>query len=166
MPNCLICGAVIDENDSAYYARGLKCIPCYTRSGAEARLISCSRCGTRISAERAMRKRGSVYCSYCMSELERQERKPKCPLCRRTLESWQKTTKLSNNKVVHSSCAKEKQGREGPKTYCSYCQKETDSFRVLDNGLKICPKCDSKRGSKHDATILGSLVDKIGSMLG
>lgn len=35
MPNCLACGAEVDEYDSGYYSRSMQCIPCYVRKTSE-----------------------------------------------------------------------------------------------------------------------------------
>jgi len=171
---CLTCGSMVDEWDSAYYARNMLCIPCYGRKTSEVAMSSCSRCGTRVRQEEARRKGGSLYCNYCFNELERLESIPVCSLCRKKMESWQKTVKLSNGKKVHTDCATAPSARV--KVFCTFCGKETDYFRISPSGVIVCFKCDKSgasggsaekgAGAPHDHPLLESLVGKIGAMLG
>ena len=176
MPFCLTCGAEVDEYDSAYYARNMLCIPCWTRKSSEIAMASCSRCGTRVRLEEARRRGGSLYCGYCASELERLERIPVCPLCNKKMESWQKALRLSNGKTVHQACALAPTARV--KVFCAICGRETDYFRLSPTGLPYCNRCDKSlaggssygTGSSvsvgHDHPLLASLVGRIGAMIG
>ena len=101
MPFCLSCGAGIDDYDSAYYARNMLCIPCYVRKASEIAMVNCTRCGIRVRQEEAKRRGSGMYCNYCASELERQERTPICPLCKKAIESWQKSTRTPDGHIVH-----------------------------------------------------------------
>lgn len=169
MPNCLTCGSGIDEYDSAYYARNMLCIPCYTRKASEIPSISCSKCGIRVKQEEARSRRGNYYCSYCASELERVERLPVCPLCARKIESYQSSTKLSDGKIVHSDCASKAHDKK-LQAKCSVCGRETPFFKVLPNGKTVCPRCDREGATthspRHAMPIIVRLVDRIGQMIG
>jgi len=166
MPNCLTCGAGIDEYDSGYYSRSMLCIPCYSRKSTEVAMASCSRCGTRVRSEEARRKGGAIYCSYCVSELERVERMPVCGMCSKKIESWQKTFRMANGQLVHSECASAAPGRMA-NAFCSICGKQVDYFRILPGGKAICPKCDREsKESVSKKAIVASLIDKIGAMIG
>lgn len=176
MPYCLSCGAEIDEYDSGYYSRNMLCIPCYDRKAQAADMVSCSRCGTRVPRDSAESKKGSLYCSYCYSELERLDRIPICSLCNKNLESYQKSLRLSNGKTVHLACATAPNARV--KVFCAICGKETDYFRVSPAGLPYCSRCDKSGAAStpasaasgvsvsHDHPLLESLVGRIGSMIG
>jgi len=177
MPYCLTCGAEVDESDSAYYPRNMLCIPCYVRKSSEITMASCSRCGTRVRQEEARRKGGGLYCGYCASELERIERIPICSLCNKKMESWHKTIRLSNGKIVHQECAASPKYRV--KVFCTICGRETDYFRISPAGFPYCNRCDKSPGAatasgdtgvmvtvSHDHPLLESLVGKIGAMLG
>ena len=167
MPNCLSCGAGVDEYDSGYYSRNMMCIPCYVQKSSDS-TVSCTRCGTRVRREEASRKGGSIYCSYCSSEIERVARVPECPHCREKLQSWQKSFRLANGQTVHAECAKAMQGSgSAAAAFCSFCGKQTDSFRVLPGGRATCPKCDRAGvATSHDRTIMASIMDTVGAMLG
>lgn len=166
MANCLTCGAGIDEYDSAYYSRSMLCIPCYSGKSTEVSMASCSRCGTRLRSEEARRKGGTIYCHYCLSELERVERMPVCHLCSKKIEPWRKTFRMADGRLVHSECASAAPARNAG-AYCSNCGKRVDYFRILPGGKAICPKCDrEKRETGARKAIVASLMDKIGAMLG
>lgn len=169
MQNCLTCGSGIDEYDSGYYARNMLCIPCYNRKASEVPSVSCGKCGRRIRQDEARGRRGAYYCSGCFSEIEREEGLPTCPLCKKRIEYWQESLKLSNADLVHASCA-EKQQKRSLRAYCSFCKKEVDLFKVLPNSRIICVKCDRAGAASaargHDSTMLASLVDRIGAMIG
>jgi len=163
---CLTCGAEVEEYDSGYYARSMLCIPCYERKEEQLEMVACARCGTRVRREEARLRKGERFCSYCASEIDRSER-PLCPVCRKTIESWQKSVRLANNNVVHEECALER--REGKRSvaFCSFCGQETDFYKSLPDGKAICAKCDS-HGAQYsrNETLLSRLVDRIGSMIG
>jgi len=169
MPNCLTCGAGIDEYDSGYYSRSMLCIPCYASKSSDTS-VSCTRCGTRVRREEASRRGGSVYCYYCASELERVERKPACPLCGNKMESWQKSIQMANGQPAHSECAQARQGpRGGAAAFCSSCGRQAGDFRVLPGGRAICRKCDREGAAasrNRNRTVMSSLMDSIGAMLG
>ncbi|MEM4554292.1 MAG: hypothetical protein QXT25_00375 [Candidatus Anstonellaceae archaeon] len=140
MPHCLTCGALVDEFDSAYYPRGMLCIPCYVRKGAESTAF-CSKCGTRLRVDEAKRKGGSLFCSFCAGEIERKERLPFCRICGQKIESFQKQLRLADASIAHTDCAI----RTKSQVFCSFCNAKTDKFKVLPSGLTICAVC-SKRG--------------------
>ncbi len=167
MPNCLNCGAGVDEYDSGYYSRNMMCIPCYVQKTSDS-TVSCTRCGTRVRRDEAKRKGGSIYCSYCASELERVARMPDCPLCGEKIQSWQKPFRMANGQLAHTECAKSMQGSASQASaFCSLCGKETDYFRVLPGGRAICAKCDrAGAATSHDKTIMASIMDTVGAMLG
>lgn len=167
MPNCLTCGAGIDEYDSAYYARNMLCIPCYTRKASEIPMVSCSKCGIRVKAEEARQRRGMPYCSYCYSELERTDRLPECSICLKLIESWQKQIRLSGGKIAHADCAQKAHDRK-LLAKCSACGRESPFFKVLPDGKILCPRCDREgAGSQKKAyPIIVRLVDRIGAMIG
>ena len=165
MPNCLTCGAGVDEYDSGYYSRNMQCIPCYVRKTSES-MVSCSRCGTRVRTEEAHHEEGMVYCAYCASEIERVEREPACPMCKKKIESWQKAFRLANGQLAHSECVKENPG-PSVSAFCSLCGTQTAHFRVLPGGRAICAKCDREGApAAHDRTIMASIFDRIGAMIG
>ncbi len=167
MPNCLTCGAGIDEYDSAYYARNMLCIPCYTRKASES-FASCSRCGSRVKADEARRRQGGLYCTYCASELERQDALPNCSICGSRIEGWQEKTRSSSGQFAHASCTKFLPPGKRPPVSCVVCGKETDRFRLI-GGKPVCSRCASSqaRGSPLPArTLMASVVDRIGAMLG
>lgn len=166
MPNCLTCGAGIDEYDSGYYSRSMLCIPCYSRKSTEISMVSCSKCGTRMRADEARRKNGALCCAYCISEIERVERMPSCQACSKKIESWQSTVRMANGQLVHSECAQPKKYPE-ISAICSVCGKKVDFFKVLPGGKAICSKCDrSGATASHESTIVSGLLDKIGAMIG
>ena len=177
MQYCLVCGTEVDEYDSAYYSRSMLCIPCWTRKSSEVAMASCSRCGTRMRQDEIKHKGGAQYCTYCFNELERLERIPICPLCSKKMESYQKTLKLSNGKMVHEACATAPNARV--KVFCSICGRETDYFRVSPAGIIYCSRCDKSGAAgtplaaatsgvsvSHDHPLLESLVGRIGAMIG
>ncbi|MCX6772384.1 MAG: hypothetical protein NTV88_01275 [Candidatus Micrarchaeota archaeon] len=177
MPYCLVCGTDVDELDSAYYSRSMLCIPCWTRKSSEVAMAGCSRCGTRMRQDEVRRKNGNIYCSYCFNELERIERIPVCTLCKKNMETWHKTLRLSNGKNVHQECAVSPKYRV--KVFCSICGTETDYFKLSPAGFPYCHKCDKSPGAasasgdtgvtvtfSHEHPLLESLVGKIGAMLG
>ena len=167
MPNCLTCGAGVDDLDSGYYSRGMLCIPCYVQKSSDTS-IYCTKCGTRVRRDEAKREGGSVYCPYCASEIERVAREPVCHLCSKRIESWQKQFRMANGQVVHTECAKSVQSSASAATaFCSVCGRETYYFSVLPGGKAICPKCERHgAAASHDRTIMASIMDKVGAMLG
>ncbi len=157
---------MIDEYDSGYYARNMYCIPCFDRKEQKEEMMSCSRCGTRMRRDEGKRRKGESYCGYCAGELERMEKTITCPLCLRPIESYQKTTTLANRGLVHASCAETHPAGKNPTAFCAYCGKETRSFTILQDVRPICEKCARAAGPGHDHTLLSSLMDTVGSMLG
>ncbi|MEM4348592.1 MAG: hypothetical protein QXN37_03415 [Candidatus Anstonellaceae archaeon] len=141
MPHCLICGAVVDEYDSAYYPRGMLCIPCYVRKSAESSAF-CAKCGTRLRVEEAKRKGGLLLCNFCEGELERRERLPICRICGQKIESFQKQLRLADGLFAHLDCALKSKSQ----VFCSFCNAKTDKFKVLPNGLAICATCSKREG--------------------
>ena len=155
----------MDEYDSGYYSRNMQCIPCYVRKTSES-MVSCGRCGTRVRTEEARRKGGDVLCNYCASEIERVEREPTCPLCTKKIESWQQTLRLANSQLAHEKCAQEKQG-PAVVAFCSVCGIQTSHFRILPGGRAVCAKCDREGApASHGSTIMASIFDRIGAMIG
>ena len=166
MPNCLTCGAGVDEYDSGYYSRNMQCIPCYVQKTSES-AVSCTKCGTRVRRDEAKREGGSIYCSYCASEIERVEREPICGVCSKRIESWQKPFRLANGQFVHPECAKSMPGISHASAFCSFCGKETDYFKILPGNRAICAKCDRQGAAANSGrTIMGSIFDRIGAMIG
>ena len=104
MPYCLSCGSDVWEYDSAYYARNMHCIPCYTRKASEVPMVSCSRCGVRLKNYEAKERHGSWHCTYCFSEENRQAAIPTCPVCGTKVEEWQKPIRAPDGKMLHPSC--------------------------------------------------------------
>jgi hypothetical protein len=166
MPYCLTCGSMIDEYDSGYYARNMLCIPCYTQKTSAIPMVSCSRCGIRIKQDEAKRKGSGSYCNYCLSELERAERAVVCPLCKKPVESWQKSMKSPSGSILHIECA-EKSQRRGNVARCIRCGRQTDVYKVTNDGLVVCFAC-AKRDSQTSAEspLLRRVVDGIGSLIG
>jgi len=140
MPYCLSCGSMIDEYDSAYYARNMTCISCYSRKAFEAQMISCAKCGVRMRADQAKARKGGSYCNYCTEELERLERRKTCSVCGQPIDSWEKAIPLLKG-PSHEACAK----RLGTTVLrrCSFCGTETARFRFYPGGKVACQKCDS-----------------------
>lgn len=104
MPYCLTCGSMVDEYDSAYYARNMLCIPCYSRKASEVPMISCGRCGVRIKAAESRERQGGRYCFYCHGELERISKIPACPLCGMKIESYEKSERAPDGRLCHLEC--------------------------------------------------------------
>jgi hypothetical protein len=141
MPNCLSCGAFIDEFDSAYYSRNMTCISCYSTKAAEDRNIPCSRCGTGIRRSESRERHGEIHCAYCFSEEERQARIPTCPICSTRVEEWQASLRAPDGKIIHTSCR--------------------------DNWNAQAMRVHSGRAAKDGAgTILGMMMRRVGAMLG
>jgi formylmethanofuran dehydrogenase subunit E len=166
MPNCLVCGAGIDEYDSGYYARNMLCIPCYVRKTSEVASVNCTRCGIRIKQDEARKHNSMYYCNYCASELDRQERMQVCPICKKPVESWQKSVKSPSGVLVHTECAASQEKRKIA-ARCVRCGQETDSYRVTNGGLVVCATC-VRRGEEAtaDHPLLRSMMDRIGAMIG
>lgn len=166
MPYCLACGSMIDEYDSGYYARNMFCIPCYNRKSSEIAMVSCSRCGVRVRQEEAKRRNAGVYCNYCNSELERAARVLVCPVCKKPVESWQKSMKAPSGPVLHIECA-EKSQRRGTAARCIRCGRQTEVYKVTADGLVVCYACATrKQEANADHPLLRRMVDRIGSMIG
>lgn len=164
MSYCLTCGSMIDEWDSAYYARTMLCIPCYDRKSYVQRTVSCAKCGMGVRQDEGRRKSGGVYCNYCASELERLERIPKCPVCRLPVESWQKSVKTPKGETVHASC---EQSAAGHATVCNICgRKKNERMRLTAFGKPICALCLEERRKDSQRATLASFVDRIGAMIG
>ena len=167
MPYCLSCGTEVDECDSAYYARNLRCIPCYNIRAEQMAMASCARCGTRVRGEEMRHRSGSALCSFCASEAERLERLPKCAFCSRLIESWEKSTALQEGGAAHEACLKARQKER--KAICSSCGKQVSFFRMLPDGTAICLRCGRegrKGGDKRRKPLIDSVMDKICSILG
>ncbi len=166
MPNCLTCGAGIDEYDSGYYARNMLCIPCYVAKTSQIAMVSCSRCGIRIKQDEAKRRSAGMYCSYCNSEIERLAQKTICPVCKKSVESWQKSMKAPNGSVVHVECAEASQ-RRGNAARCIRCGRQTDVYKVSRDGLVVCYACATKNSqATAEHPLLQRMVDRIGGMIG
>jgi len=132
---------MIDEYDSAYYARNMLCIPCYSRKASET-MATCSKCGIRIRSEETRRHRGAMCCNYCASELERDEKKPTCPVCGRKIEQWQKTLSGHDGRQYHEYCSSGMpRGRQA--MVCAVCGKKADRFRLYPGKGPVCSGCDS-----------------------
>ena len=169
MPYCLGCGSMIDEYDSGYYARNMFCIPCYNRKAVEATKVPCVRCGVLTRQDEARRGNAGVYCRHCYFEMERLEGIAKiqaCPLCKKPVESWQKSMKSPSGAVLHIECAGESQ-RKGNAARCIRCGRETDVYKVTNDGLVVCFAC-AKRGAEAtpDSPLISRIVNRIGSMMG
>ncbi|MCX8197433.1 MAG: hypothetical protein N3G80_03920 [Candidatus Micrarchaeota archaeon] len=145
MQHCLTCGVEVEESDSAYYPRGMLCIPCYVRKSAES-VAFCSRCGTRIRSEEIKRKSSQPYCSYCAAELERKELLPRCRFCNQKIESFQERIKLADQSLSHTHCAAGKR----IEVFCSFCKKRTEHFKILPGGSIICPLCYRSESQRRD----------------
>ncbi|MCX8174673.1 MAG: hypothetical protein N3E51_00505 [Candidatus Micrarchaeota archaeon] len=154
---------MVDEFDSAYYPRNMLCIPCWTRKSSEVHMVGCSRCGTRLRAEEAKHKAGRLLCNYCFTELERIERLPICPLCKKPLQPYEKQIRLSSGLLAHSACALSKKGEA--KVFCSSCGQETEHFRIF-GGFPLCAKCERQQKPATQGSLLASLLDRVGAMLG
>ena len=166
MPYCVLCGTMIDELDSAYYSRNMLCIPCWTRKTTEIPMTNCSKCGVRIRESEARRRPTGKYCNYCFNELERLERQVLCPLCKKPVESWQKSMKTPSGQVLHVECAEASQ-RRGNAARCIRCGRQTDLYKVTTDGIIVCYACAKKDSqATADRTLLGRMVDRIGSMIG
>ena len=147
LPNCLGCGAGIDEYDSGYYSRSMLCIPCYTLKASAIAMASCARCGVRIRQDEARSRRGSYYCNYCLSELDRIDREPTCPICARKIESYERAVKLAEGKTAHVACAEEKIKAHALSAVCYSCLRETSFFKILPNHRILCLDCARKAES-------------------
>ena len=145
MPYCQICGSLINEYDSGYYARNMLCIPCYVKKTSEVESVSCARCGTRVRKYESKEKDGQKYCNYCFNELSREEKLPECAICSRRIEAWQKSEKLSDGKIVHSDCLR---------------QKKEETEKIL-RGEKEWSDRDERGGG----TLLGAAMNRIISIL-
>ena len=144
MPNCLACGSTIDEYDSGYYARNMLCIPCYTAKASEVPMVSCARCGVRIKQLESREVGGGCYCNYCASEKKRVAGLPVCPFCKEKIEYYQKARQFASGKIFHEECAK-KAGSQ---------QETRDRLAV------------SVKKGEGGKTIMSSVLDRIGSMIG
>lgn len=169
MPYCLGCGSMIDEWDSAYYARNMFCIPCYTRKTMEVTKTPCTRCGVMVRPDESRRRNTGLYCSHCNYELERLEKIAKtamCPICKKPIESWQKSMKSPSGSILHIECA-EKAQRRGATARCIRCGRQTGVYKVTADGLVVCYACATKKSeATADQPLLSRMVDKIGSMIG
>lgn len=164
MPYCLACGAGIDEFDSAYYARNMVCIPCYTRKASEIPMTGCARCGVRIKQEEARRRSGGMYCNYCNSELDRIARAQVCPFCGKKIEEWQKSLLSPSGKKMHTACAEAQQRRQTP-ARCIRCGREVRFYKVGPDALVVCLDCE-QRSQSGSGTVLSAMMNRIGAMLG
>jgi formylmethanofuran dehydrogenase subunit E len=167
MPYCLACGSMIDEYDSGYYARNMFCIPCYGAKMAEAQMTSCSKCGVRIRKDSARHWQGGIFCNYCASELERLEKRAKCEICKKTIESWEKALDMPDDKKAHEACARAR--RSIPSAVCSFCGAATARFRAYPDGKIACEKCDSGSYSGSDSgrrPLISAIISRIGAMIG
>ncbi len=165
MPYCLACGSLVDEHDSGYYARNMLCIPCYGRKASEAQMISCSKCGVRISRDSARMRQGGAYCNYCLSEKERLEMRAKCGICGEPIDEWSKAVPMPGGKKAHAGCARRKDSEIAT---CSFCGAKTSRFRPYPGGKIACEKCDSgdfgcKSGRRP---LISALIFRIGAMIG
>ncbi len=169
MPYCLGCGSMIDEYDSGYYARNMFCIPCYNRKSIENTKVPCARCGVQVRQDEAKRRSDGVYCIHCYFELERLEKIAKtvtCPICKKPIESWQKSMKSPSGAVLHVECAEKTQWK-GVAARCIRCGKQTGVYKVTADGLVVCYACATKKSeATADQPLLSRMVDKIGSMIG
>lgn len=141
MSNCLVCGIGIDEFDSAYYSRSMLCIPCYTRKASEIPMAGCQRCGVRVRQDEIRQRRGSYYCNYCLSEIERIDRLPECYLCAKKIREHEKSIKTSGMRPVHASCAEKYASERSVTAICSACLKETKFYKVMPDGRALCLSC-------------------------
>ncbi|MFA6489712.1 MAG: hypothetical protein WCT52_03435 [Candidatus Micrarchaeia archaeon] len=177
MPNCLSCGAGIDEYDSGYYSRSMLCIPCYTAKMSEVPMANCGKCGMRIRRDDARSRGGGIYCNYCFSELDRVERLPKCEDCERRIESWQKSIKSAEGRFYHAECAQKMKDKR-VMAVCSFCGTATDRFRLSREGKVMCSRCSAREARPHASSpnntlparehrpLLASFIDRIGQMIG
>jgi len=148
MPYCLSCGSMIDEYDSGYYARNMNCIPCYTRKMSEVPHVCCERCGVRIKQLEAREMKGGYYCNYCFSEKKRAESLPTCPFCKKKVESWQKGRQFADGRVLHEECAKKMASSQQGRQKISSAPSKT------------------ARESEEGRTLMSSVLDRLGSMIG
>ncbi|MEM2138306.1 MAG: hypothetical protein QW568_04420 [Candidatus Anstonellaceae archaeon] len=171
MPNCLTCGIGIDEFDSAYYSRSMLCVPCWTLKCSAIAMANCSRCGVRVRQDEARQRRGSYYCNYCISELERLDRLPECYLCTKKIQPHEKSVKPSGARTAHLSCAQKILEEHEMIAICSVCLAETKFFKVLPDGKVLCLKCarrspqqlsaEQSGKSSHDHPLMGRMVTRL-----
>ncbi|MCX8194561.1 MAG: hypothetical protein N3G22_00420 [Candidatus Micrarchaeota archaeon] len=164
MQHCLSCGATIDEFDSAYYARTMLCIPCWTRKASELAKSPCPRCGVLVRKEEARLREGRYYCGHCFFELERLEKipqKPLCTLCRNAIEDWQGSIRSPAGQFFHKSCLEDiKKGRHAAR--CIRCGRQTDIYSVSPDGLITCFECAKKgEGTQKAASLLVSIFNRV-----
>lgn len=163
------CGIGVDEFDSAYYSRSMLCVPCYTLKASAIAMTSCARCGVRIRQDEARQRRGSYYCNYCLSELNRIDSEPTCSLCARKIDSYERAVKLAEGRVTHVVCAEEKIRGHTLSAVCYSCLRETSFFKILPNNRILCLDCARKAESglplqsakPHDASLVSGLMGRI-----
>jgi len=129
-------------------------------------MTNCQKCALRMKESESRRRGGGFYCNYCNSELDRLERIVACPVCKKPVESWQKSMKSPGGAILHVECAERSQ-RRGLPARCIRCGKETDVYKVTNDGLVVCFAC-AKRDAEAtaDSPLLARIVNRIGSMIG
>ena len=159
---CMKCGAMVDEWDSGYYARGMLCINCYNTKAADSLKAQCSYCGRRTMPSDGKEITGKFFCSNCYGEEEKRILKATCHVCGKMLESWEPRHTAPDGSVVCENCYKKGMGRLGIRT-CHKCGDNASQKFIDEEGRAFCLKCAGE--ATRQKSKVKSLESKFSSWL-
>ncbi len=117
MKYCIRCGVGIQDWDSGYYARGMKCINCYNRDLRDSLKERCSYCGRKVRPEEGEKIKKRFYCKKCAAEEKKRMKRNTCRVCEKEIKKWEKKHRTPDGNFVCDKCYKKGPGRSGMKVH-------------------------------------------------